>query len=568
MMKSLRLAAFLAAGISGIAQAADMEAVLDSADGSSAFVVKDSSNQAKFRIGSDGSIVVTQMVDRGSGSRSIVQISGGGDVEIGTGANGYLQGVAIGLAANAHSDGVAIGQGATGPSNGVAVGRQAVGANSGVAVGYHANGDGESVAVGYHAAGLSSGVALGHRASSLDNGVAAGRDAVALSQGVAIGQGANAAASGVAIGFGLTNDVENSVRVRGPLYLDGGTSVLFRATAGSGDWTPMNNGDFMADGSVPMSGNLDLSNMALTNVARVDFSTTATALGSGAIAGSQGSSLGFQATSDLRGTSIGYNSQAIDSGVAVGARTKGDTNGVAIGIEAWGYNEGLAIGEYSDGYYGGVSLGNKANGARTNVAIGYRANARGGINRIAIGLNVSNQVNNSAQLRGNLYLDGATGIMTRASFGEGAWTVKAFTIDHPLDPDNKVLRHYALEGPEVWNVYAGNAQLVGGEAVVELPDYYGALNLVGSEVYGLTPIGALVPVAIKSEVAGNRFSIMAAQDVKVSWTIQVRRNDAACLQDLRRRPAEQLKDELHPGQAAAENAAVNSLATRPAGAGP
>lgn len=177
-------------------------------------------------------------------------------------------------------------------------------------------------------------------------------------------------------------------------------------------------------------------------------------------------------------------------------------------------------------------------------------------------------VNHSAVVRGNLYLDGATGVMTRATFGQGAWSVKAFTIDHPLDPDNKVLRHYALEGLDVWNVYAGNVQVVDGVAVVELPDFYGALNLVGSEVYGLTPIGALVPVAIKEEVADNRFSIMAAEDVKVSWSIKVRRNDAACLQDLRRRPAEQLKVHVAPGQASAENAAMNTFATHPAGAGP
>lgn len=35
--------------------------------------------------------------------------------------------------------------------------------------------------------------------------------------------------------------------------------------------------------------------------------------------------------------------------------------------------------------------------------------------------------------------------------------VKAFTIDHPLDPENKMLRHFAVESNEVLNSYSGNA---------------------------------------------------------------------------------------------------------------
>ena len=31
--------------------------------------------------------------------------------------------------------------------------------------------------------------------------------------------------------------------------------------------------------------------------------------------------------------------------------------------------------------------------------------------------------------------------------------VKAFRIDHPLDPENKYLLHYCAEGPEPLNVY-------------------------------------------------------------------------------------------------------------------
>ena len=46
--------------------------------------------------------------------------------------------------------------------------------------------------------------------------------------------------------------------------------------------------------------------------------------------------------------------------------------------------------------------------------------------RIAIGHSVNNTIDNSAAIRGTLYLDGATGIMYRATFGSGAWTAAGF----------------------------------------------------------------------------------------------------------------------------------------------
>jgi len=120
-----------------------------------------------------------------------------------------------------------------------------------------------------------------------------------------------------------------------------------------------------------------------------------------------------------------------------------------------------------------------------------------------------------------------------------------------------------MEGPDVWNVYAGNAQLVNGFAVVQLPDYYSALNLVGSEIYSLTPIANdinnLAIVNIGEKVRDNCFVVLGNQDVEVSWTIKVLRNDPACLEDLKRRPVEQLKKDLSPGQIGPENTTVNTF---------
>jgi len=262
-----------------------------------------------------------------------------------------------------------------------------------------------------------------------------------------------------------------------------------------------NTGAFKADGSVSMSGDLDMGGQGLTNVA-----------------------------------SIGFNSDF-----------------VAVGKEANGINQGTAVGY-------------QANGSQKNIAIGYQANAGGvgNINRIAIGNEVVNGINYTVALRGELYLDGGgSTIYHRPMFGMGTWQTKTFTIDHPLDPENKVLRHYCMEGPDVWNVYAGNAQLLNGKAIVELPDYYTALNAVGSEVYSLTVVDESANqfplVKIAQKVSDNAFVIAGTLDVEVSWTIKVLRNDPGCLEDLKRRPVEQLKSELPAGQIQAENQSVNTF---------
>ncbi|MBK8610546.1 MAG: hypothetical protein IPL84_11560 [Chitinophagaceae bacterium] len=104
-------------------------------------------------------------------------------------------------------------------------------------------------------------------------------------------------------------------------------------------------------------------------------------------------------------------------------------------------------------------------------------------------------------------------------------TVKAFTIDHPLDPANKTLRHISIESPEALDVYSGNIVTdASGKAVVDLPKYFEALNI--DYRYQLTVIGAFAQAIVSKEIVNNKFEIATnLPNVKVSWQVQGVRND-------------------------------------------
>ena len=104
---------------------------------------------------------------------------------------------------------------------------------------------------------------------------------------------------------------------------------------------------------------------------------------------------------------------------------------------------------------------------------------------------------------------------------------KAFTMDHPLDPENKMLMHVAAESNEVINFYSGNVTTdAAGKATVQLPDYFEAINK--DFRYQLTVVGGTFAQAIISkEVSNNQFEIATNQpSVKVSWEVKGVRNDA------------------------------------------
>jgi hypothetical protein len=103
----------------------------------------------------------------------------------------------------------------------------------------------------------------------------------------------------------------------------------------------------------------------------------------------------------------------------------------------------------------------------------------------------------------------------------------SFKIDHPLDPANKYLSHSFVESPDMKNVYDGVVTLdARGEAVVELPEWFEALNR--DFRYQLTAIGGPAPsLHIANKIAQNRFKIAGGSPgLEVSWQVTGTRRDA------------------------------------------
>jgi hypothetical protein len=119
------------------------------------------------------------------------------------------------------------------------------------------------------------------------------------------------------------------------------------------------------------------------------------------------------------------------------------------------------------------------------------------------------------------YFDGdlnSTGTITGAA--------KNFLIDHPLDPANQYLYHASVESSEMKTIYDGTVPLdANGEAVVELPNWFQALNT--DFRYQLTAIGAPGPnLYIAEEISNNHFTIAGGNPgMKVSWQVTGVRQD-------------------------------------------
>jgi hypothetical protein len=204
---------------------------------------------------------------------------------------------------------------------------------------------------------------------------------------------------------------------------------------------------------------------------------------------------------------------------------------------------------------GGLNLGNPGGpGITAAGGAGFNTGGIGGIGVVALGGTSELQTGGIAifALRGtrkdvNPAFDGLAGyfsgnVQITGSIAKGGGS---FKIDHPLDPANKYLYHSFIESPDMMNIYNGNITTdANGEAVVELPSYFEALNR--DFRYQLTVIGTFAQAMVAEEISNNRFTIKtSAPQVKVSWQVTGVRHDAYA--NKHRIPVEELKNETERG---------------------
>ncbi len=188
--------------------------------------------------------------------------------------------------------------------------------------------------------------------------------------------------------------------------------------------------------------------------------------------------------------------------------TGGSFVGGQTGVEGVVSAQGTHITHVYEGVAGYVFGGSGSNWG----VIGHASGS--GTNISVYGCGDSATANYAGYFYGNVQV---TGTINKGAVG--------FQIDHPLDPENKYLHHSGVESPDMMNVYNGNVVLdARGEAVVELPDYFEALNR--DFRYQLTCIGGFAPVYISQKISGNQFTIAGGvPGMEVSWQVTGIRHD-------------------------------------------
>ncbi len=143
------------------------------------------------------------------------------------------------------------------------------------------------------------------------------------------------------------------------------------------------------------------------------------------------------------------------------------------------------------------------------------------------------------------YFNGDVHITGTLSKGAGS-----FVIDHPLDPENKLLRHNFVESPEYLCLYRGKVRLdANGEATVKMPDYFAALTKEDEATVNLTPIGKPFLVGYEWNSDYTAFKVYGEPNREVSYIVLADRDDPV-IKKLRK-PVVQDKSEsklCKPGQ--------------------
>ena len=194
-------------------------------------------------------------------------------------------------------------------------------------------------------------------------------------------------------------------------------------------------------------------------------------------------------------------------------------SGLAVGVRGHSLSGSMSnIGVYGQAFGSGINRGVAGDAWDSTATANYGLYGFAGNSEVRYGVYAdvdSNAYDFAGYFRGNVHV---TGTSTKGGGG--------FKIDHPLDPANKYLYHSSVESPDMKNVYDGVVVLDSrGEASVELPDYFDAVNR--DFRYQLTAIGAPGPnLYVAEKISNNRFKIAGGQPgMEVSWQVTGIRKD-------------------------------------------
>jgi len=113
--------------------------------------------------------------------------------------------------------------------------------------------------------------------------------------------------------------------------------------------------------------------------------------------------------------------------------------------------------------------------------------------------------------------------------GKGVFRTSESIINHPIDPENKILRHNCIESNERTNIYKGRAKLQNGKLIIDLPDYFDALNHPENREINLTSINGWSPLYLDGKITNNQFVVKTTeqgnQNQEFSWVVYAVRND-------------------------------------------
>jgi len=204
------------------------------------------------------------------------------------------------------------------------------------------------------------------------------------------------------------------------------------------------------------------------------------------------------------------------SGDAVGYFKNTITSSDAAGVYAECANTDFyGYGGYFEGGYTGIYA--EVNPTGSNIYYGLHGAVVGGsgTNYGVYGYAAGGSTNWSGYFDGSVYGDDASA------------GIKAFLIDHPSDPEHKLLRHYSIESPEVLVIYRGKVSLdASGEAEVEMPAYFLDLTDENNVTVTLTAIGRtpfLTSYEWDSQTAV--VSIYGEPEREVSYQVSAERDD-------------------------------------------